>query len=373
MRILITGGGTGGHIYPGLSLWNYFQTMQADATVLYVGSERGLERGIVTRAGLPLETVPAAPLRREVSLAAVKTAWTTYRGYRVAKGIVRKFQPDIVLGTGGYVTLPVIYAAAKARVPTVVWEANARPGLTNQLCARKSYAVAVCFSGGERWFKRNTRLVVTGNPRGCEVLMVKPQDIAQSQQVYRLRPEQKLIVGYMGSRGAETVNEIVRGLVPRFAGKPGWRLLYVTGEAHYTAFVEAAGTLPHNVEFVPFLHDMPSVLHAASAVLTRAGGATLSEICALGLAAVLIPSPYVTANHQEENARRLVAEGAAVMLHERDLTVNTLWASLERVLETEAGTAIRANAKKLAAPNAVADLYDLLMEAVAHRGERGPA
>ncbi|MCL6453071.1 MAG: undecaprenyldiphospho-muramoylpentapeptide beta-N-acetylglucosaminyltransferase [Alicyclobacillus sp.] len=367
MRILLTGGGTGGHIYPGLSLWNYLYERRPDAQVLYIGSERGLERGIVGHAGLPFETIPAAPLRREVSLRAVATAWETYRGYRAAKRIVHRYQPDIVLGTGGYVTLPVVYAASRLGVPVVIWEANARPGLTNQLAARRAYAVAVCFSGGERWFPAGTRLVLTGNPRGSEVLAVSDEAVADARHRYGIRPEQKLIVGYMGSRGSETVNAAVREIVPRFAHRPGWRLLYVTGEAHYQSFCEALPKLPHNVAVVPFLHDMPSVLRCASAVVTRAGGATLSEICALGLASILIPSPYVTANHQEENAKRLAAEQAAVMLREAELSPDALWAQLDRVLETSFGDELRSHALRLATPQAVASLCDLVLEAAEAR------
>lgn len=363
MRVLLTGGGTGGHIYPGLSLWNYFLEQQPNAEVLYVGTDKGLEKDIVARTGLPFRTVPAAPLRRELSLKAVSTALETWKGYRAARKLIRTFRPDVVLGTGGYVTLPVIYAAAKERIPTVVWEANARPGLTNQLCARKAHAVAVCFSGGERFFPRGTKLVMTGNPRGSEVLRVPLEAVEEGKRAHHLRPEQKLIVGYMGSRGAETVNRIMADLMPRFAEKPDWKLIWVTGDVHYDTFVKSVQKPPHNVEIVPFLHDMPSVLASASAVLTRAGGATLSEVCSLGLGAVLIPSPYVTANHQEENAKRLADEGAAVMLREKELTEDKLWGALERVLDTEDGETMRENAKKLATPAAVADLYRLLMEA----------
>lgn len=364
MRILVTGGGTGGHVYPALTVWNYILRQHPDAEVLYVGSENGLEKDIVPRTGIPFATIPAAGLRRELSLRAAKTAWLTLSGYRLAKRLVRRFRPDVVLGTGGYVTLPVVYAAARLKVPVVVWEANARPGLTNQLCARKASTVAVCFPGGERFFPKGTRLVLTGNPRGSEVLEVPAASINDAKKTYGIRDGRKLIVGYMGSRGAETVNHVVQEVIPRFADKPDWQLLYVTGSAHYETFCAELQGLPHNVQVVPFLHDMPSILPSAAAVLTRAGGATLSEICALGLASVLVPSPYVTANHQEENARRLFERGACEMVLEKELTADKLWSTLEQVLETNHGETLRKNARTMATDHAVRDLYDLLMHAV---------
>lgn len=367
MRILVTGGGTGGHIYPALNVWNYILRQHPEARVLYIGSESGLEKDIVPRTGIPFETIPAAGLRRELSLRAAKTAWATLRGFRRAKKLIRKFKPDVVLGTGGYVTLPVIYAASRLKVPSVIWEANARPGLTNQLCARKAKAVAVCFPNGERYFPKGTRLVLTGNPRGSEVLEVSAEDVALAKQKYHIRDGRKLIVGYMGSRGAETVNQVVSELVQRFVRKRDWQLIYVTGSAHFDEFMSKVGQLPDNVQVVPFLHDMPGVLSSASAVLTRAGGATLSEICSLGLASILIPSPYVTANHQEENALRLVEAGATMMLRERELTVEQLWQTLEIVLDTDRGDELRQAARAMATDHAVVDLYKLVMEQVSTR------
>lgn len=364
MKVLVTGGGTGGHIYPALIVWNYIKRQHPDAEVLYIGSEQGLEKDIVQRENIPFATIPAAGLKRELSLKALKTAFTTFRGYRAARRLIRRFKPDVVLGTGGYVTLPVIYAAAGRKVRSVIWEANARPGLTNQLCARKASAVAVCFPGGERWFPKGTRLVLTGNPRGSEVLDVPHEAVLEAKKKYDIKENRKLIVGYMGSRGAETVNQVIGEVIPRFANKPEWQLLYVTGSAHYDEFAGKLEKLPHNVQVVPFLHDMPTILPSAAAVLTRAGGATLSEICALGLASVLVPSPYVTANHQEENARRLAEAGATVMIVEKELTPDKLWTTLEEVLDTERGDELRKNARQLATDNAVKDLYKLVMEAI---------
>lgn len=360
---MLTGGGTGGHIYPGLTLYRYMMSQLTDVEVLYIGSENGLEKTIVGHEGIQFRSIPAAGLKRQISISALRTVFTTYRGYRQAKRLIAKFRPDVVVGTGGYVTLPVVYAAHAKRVPTVVWEGNARPGLTNQLCAKRANAVAISFADSEKWFRQAKKVKLTGNPRASEVLDISDDLKRGAVVTYGLRPDSKLIVLFAGSRGAETVNTVLLSLLPRFRSRPQWQLLYVTGERHFEDVKRAIPECPSNVTVLPFIPDMPPVLAQASAVVTRAGSSTLAEICSLGLASILIPSPYVTANHQEENALRLVNHKAATMLKESELTPDSLWESLEQVLETPHGDALRQASKQLATPHAVQDLFRLVVEA----------
>jgi len=363
MKVLLTGGGTGGHIYPALTLWNAMKQRHPGAEVLYIGTARGLEHQLVPEAGLPFTTIEAAGLRRQLSLQALKTALTTLRGYRQAKRVLRRFRPDIVVGTGGYVTLPVVYAASSLHIPCVVWEANARPGLTNVLCSRKADAVAICFADSRRWFPKAKRVVLTGNPRGSEVLGQSEQALAEVRGKYHIRRDQKLIVCFFGSRGAETVNEVMKELIGELGAHRQWQMLYVTGDVHFAKIQsDVAGKLPDNVQIFPFLHDMPQVLPQASVVVTRAGGATLAEICSLGLPSILIPSPYVTANHQEENAKRLVEAGAARMIVERDLTASSLLQALTAILDAGEAVGLSDAAKKLATPDAVDLLHRTVLE-----------
>ncbi|WP_026961665.1 undecaprenyldiphospho-muramoylpentapeptide beta-N-acetylglucosaminyltransferase [Alicyclobacillus herbarius] len=366
MRIVITGGGTGGHILPGLALWRYIEKRHPGAKLLYLGSERGLEKGIVTRAGLPFATVEAAGLKRQLNPKALpetlRTFFITYRGYRQALRRLRTFDPDVVVGTGGYVTLPVVFAAHRLGIPSVIWEANARPGLTNLLCARKADAVAISFADSRKWFTKARKVVFTGNPRASEVVKVSSDDLRHARDKYGVDAKRKLIVVYAGSRGAETVNRVMVDWIPSFHARPDWQLFYVTGEAHYDSVMASIPNLPSNVRLFPFIDDMPSLLPQADVVVTRAGGATLAEICALGLASILIPSPYVTANHQEENAMRLVERGAAVMVRESELSAGRLGEEVAKILEQGAGLTLRENARRLATPRAVEDLYGLVMD-----------
>jgi len=365
MKVVFTGGGTGGHIYPALSLWQHMKTVHPDASALYIGTNEGLERGIVSRTELPFCAISAAGLKRQLNLSAAKTAGKTLRGYFQAKRHLRTFKPDVVVGTGGYVTLPVIYAARALGIPSVIWEGNARPGLTNQLCARRATAVAVVFPDSRKWFRKDAAHVrVTGNPRASEVLQVKQADIDAMTRAHNVQPTQKLILVYAGSRGAETVNRVMAKMAERFSTRPTWRLMVVTGEKHFATAQIAFGQCPANVELVPFFYDMPAVLPRADVVITRAGSSTLAEICALGLASILIPSPYVTANHQEQNAQQLASVGATRMLREADLTPDVLWNELVKLLDGGEAEQVRNAARSLATPNAVESLYDLVMATV---------
>lgn len=362
MRIVFTGGGTGGHIYPALTLWKYLKSQQPDAKALYIGTKKGLEKDIVTKTDIPFISISAAGLKRQFSLAAFKTALETYRGYQSAKRILRKWKPDIVLGTGGYVTLPVVFAAHHLGIPSVVWEGNAHPGLTNQLCAKRAAAVAVSFDHTDTWLRGAKRIVLTGNPRASEVLHVSETDKKAACNQYQLSANRPTILIFSGSRGAETVNRVVVELMGQFSSRPDWRVIFVTGEKHFRSISGLLPNLPNHISVLPFIYDMPSLLPSVNVVVTRAGSATLAEICSLGVASILIPSPYVTANHQEENAKRLSEKNAAILLREQDLTKDTLWASLIHVVDNGAGQVIRDNAKRLATPNAAEDLYQLIME-----------
>jgi UDP-N-acetylglucosamine--N-acetylmuramyl-(pentapeptide) pyrophosphoryl-undecaprenol N-acetylglucosamine transferase len=335
-----------------------------DLDVRYIGTEAGLEKSIVGKTDIPFATVEAAGLRRQISVAALRTALKTGRGYFQAKRLLKQWQPDVVVGTGGFVTLPVIFAAHALRIPSVVWEGNARPGLTNQLCAGRTDAVAVSFAGSERFFSKAKKVVLTGNPRASEVLDIDAGQRRAAMDTYRILRGQKVVVIYTGSRGSESVNQVIARMLPRFFAHPNWRVLFVTGERHYEEVKAMHPDLPRQVTIHPFIYDMASVLPHADLIVSRAGSGTLAEICALGIASILIPSPYVTANHQEENAKGLVTQGAAAMIREAELTEDTLWQAIENQLEDDALERMKKRAKACGTPDAVNKLYQIVQEVI---------
>lgn len=366
MKVVFTGGGTGGHIYPALSLWRYMQGRDDTLDAYYIGTSEGLEQSIVTKEQIPFSTVEAAGLRRQVSPAAVRTLLKTVRGYFQAKRILRQIRPDVVVGTGGFVTLPVIFAAKSLHIPSVIWEGNARPGLTNQLCAKRTDAIALSFEESASFFKAANLVRFTGNPRASEVLQVTQSERLAARDKYRILRQQQVILIFTGSRGSESVNTVVTDMLPKFREHPNWRVIFVTGSKHYGKVMDALPDLPRNVTVHEYIHDMPSLLPHVDLVISRAGSSTLAEICAFGISSILVPSPYVTANHQEENARRLVEAGAASMILERELTAKGLWQAISERLQDIALEEMKRCALERGTPDAVEKLFNLVNEVAIH-------
>ncbi|WP_240375179.1 undecaprenyldiphospho-muramoylpentapeptide beta-N-acetylglucosaminyltransferase [Bacillus piscicola] len=333
MKVIVTGGGTGGHIYPALALINEIKKQNPESECLYIGTKNGLESRIVPNAGIPFETIEISGFKRKLSPQNIKTVWRFLRGTRTAKKKIRSFQADVVVGTGGYVAGPVVYAASKLGVPTIIHEQNSIPGLTNKFLSRYADKVAVSFSEAAAYFPKKEKVRVTGNPRASEVASTKPNNPFLALGLSTVK---KTVVIVGGSRGARPINEAFLEALPAVRDKK-WQFLYITGSVHYDKVieeVEKAGN-PNNVVIQPFIDNMPAVLYHADLIVTRAGATTLAEITALGLPAVLIPSPYVTNNHQEKNARMLSENGAAILRKETDLNGNLLLQDIDHILQDQ--------------------------------------
>ncbi|WP_040056698.1 undecaprenyldiphospho-muramoylpentapeptide beta-N-acetylglucosaminyltransferase [Priestia filamentosa] len=358
MKVIVSGGGTGGHIYPALALIREIQKQETNTEVLYIGSEKGLESDIVKRAGIPFRAIEISGFKRKLSFDNVKTVARFLKGVSKSKKYIREFKPDVVIGTGGYVCGPVVYAASKLGVPTVIHEQNSVPGLTNKFLSKYVDKVAVCFEQAEAFFP-SEKVVMTGNPRASEVLN---QDGVKGKNDVGLSLNKKSVLIVGGSRGARPINDALLSVIKEAGQKP-YEFLYVTGDVHYERVVkqlEEAGA-QGNVVVKPFLHNMPEVLSGVDLIVARAGATTLSEITALGLPSILVPSPYVTNNHQEKNARALSDNDAATLCLEADLTGERLLESIDEILLNEQKLKdMRAASKKLGMPNAATVLYELL-------------
>ncbi|MBN6185938.1 undecaprenyldiphospho-muramoylpentapeptide beta-N-acetylglucosaminyltransferase [Aneurinibacillus sp. BA2021] len=360
MNIVISGGGTGGHIYPALALVKEIKRQEPDSRVLYIGTEKGLEADLVPKEGIAFESVYITGFKRSLSFDNVKTIARFLKATSRAKRLIREFQPDVVVGTGGYVCGPVVYAASSLGIPTLVHEQNVIPGLTNKFLSRYTNRVAVTFSGSASYFPA-AKTVVTGNPRATEVALADGAAGLASLQV----PAGKkyvLIVG--GSRGARAINEAVVAMVSDLAQHAAYHFIYVTGEVHYEstmAAIREKGSMPDNLTVRPFIYNMPEVLAGIDLIVNRAGASFLAEITALGLPSILIPSPYVTNNHQEKNARWLEDQGAARVILESQLTGASLLGEIDAVLQDEKRLqTMRDAARKLGQPDAATRVYQEL-------------
>lgn len=333
MRLLVSGGGTGGHIYPALALIEDLKKQDPDAEVLYVGTDRGLETKIVPAAGIKLKTLHIQGFKRSLSVDNLKTVYLFLKSVRESKKIIKEFRPDAVIGTGGYVCGAVVYAAAKLKIPTMIHEQNSVAGVTNKFLSHFVDKVGICFDDAKKAFPE-TKVVMTGNPRAQQVAQMQATGRLVSE--YGLAANKKTVLIFGGSQGAPKINEASLQALEYFADKE-YQVLFVTGQKRYDQIMADNRTqdLPANVFIVPYIADMPAILPELSLIVGRAGATSLAEITALGLPSILIPSPYVTADHQTKNAQSLVNKQAALMIREDDLNGETLAQTIDRLLQDE--------------------------------------
>ncbi|MDN3014846.1 undecaprenyldiphospho-muramoylpentapeptide beta-N-acetylglucosaminyltransferase [Paenibacillus sp. BSR1-1] len=362
MKIVVSGGGTGGHIYPALALIREIQKENKQAEFLYIGTNNGLESKIVPRENIAFKSIHITGFKRKLSFENVKTVIRFLKGVQDSKKILKEFKPDIVIGTGGYVCGPVVYAASKLRIPTIIHEQNSVPGLTNKFLSRYVNKVAICFDEAKEFFPKE-KVVFTGNPRASEVI---GKDGIKGRLSAGLSTTKPAVLIFGGSRGARPINEAVIKSLSDFAEKP-YQILYVTGDVHFEDVkkeVELVGN-PQNVVIKPFIHNMPEVLAGIDLVVSRAGATSLAEITSLGIPSILIPSPYVTNNHQEKNARALSDHGAAQLLLEKELNSKSLIGHIDRILlNNENLKEMKLKAKKLGVPDSAGRLYQVMEQLV---------
>jgi UDP-N-acetylglucosamine--N-acetylmuramyl-(pentapeptide) pyrophosphoryl-undecaprenol N-acetylglucosamine transferase len=358
MKIVVSGGGTGGHIYPALALIREIQKKSKTTEFLYIGTENGLESQIVPRENILFKKIHITGFKRKLSFENVKTVYRFLKGVMDSKKILNEFKPDVVIGTGGYVCGPVVYAASKLGIPTVIHEQNSVPGLTNKFLSRYVDKIAICFDAARDYFPAS-KVEFTGNPRATEVL---GNDSIKGRLSVGLKTTLPAVLIVGGSRGAKPINEAVIKSLSELGQKP-YQILYVTGEVHYQHVqkeVDLVGN-PVNVKIKPFIHNMPEVLAGIDLVVARAGATTLAELTSLGIPSILIPSPYVTNNHQEKNARALSEKGAAVLVLEKDLTGKILVEKIDQILlHKEKLLEMKTQSKALGVPNAANQLYKLM-------------
>ncbi|CDN26188.1 undecaprenyldiphospho-muramoylpentapeptide beta-N-acetylglucosaminyltransferase [Limosilactobacillus fermentum] len=364
MRLMVSGGGTGGHIYPALALIERLKQVEPDTEVLYVGAKRGLETKIVPQAGYRLETMEVQGFRRSLSLENVKTVYLFLKAVAQAKKLIRDFRPDVVLGTGGYVSGAVLYAAAKLGVPTVIHEQNSVVGVTNKFLARYVNEVAIAFEAARSQFAKSS-VTMTGNPRAQQV--AQRTNSAYSWTEDGLKDGVPTIMIFGGSQGAPRINKAVVEALPSFNEQP-YQVIFATGQKRYDDVMRALAGQPigDNVKVVPYIEDMPDKLPHVDALVSRAGATTIAEVTALGIPTILIPSPYVTANHQVKNAEALVKKGAALMILEDQLDGRSLITQANHLMNDAAvRQKMAANSKAVGHPDASDQLIAVLKKAIA--------
>jgi len=357
MKVIMTGGGTGGHIYPAIAIADKIREKEPDAEVLFVGTEKGLESTLVPKNGYRIKYITASGIDRKHLLRNFKTLGDALKGDYESKQILKKFRPDVVIGTGGYVCGPVVRAADKLGIRTFVHEQNAFPGVTNKMLEKHVEKVLLAFEEAAGYFKNPSKLVTVGNPVRSEFFA---DNRAEKRRALGLRNDTFALLCFGGSRGAERINSVMIDVIEACAGDPDKVIYFATGEARYLDVLKAINdrgiTLTENIHIMRYIDKMADYLKAADLVISRSGALAVSEIAVSGVPSVLIPSPNVTGNHQFFNAKTLADKGAAVLIEEKDLTSEKLKEVIFGLAADPGKRAEMAAAAKATAPGDAAEI-----------------
>ena len=365
MKVIISGGGTGGHIYPGLAIAHGLEARLKELELLFVGTREGLEGELVPAEGFNFKTISSAPLSRRLSPVLLRTLYLTTRGLIQSLALIRSFQPQVVVGTGGYVCGPLLLAAGICRLPILLQEQNAIPGLTTRLMAPLASRVALGFAEAAEYLKKGKEgLVVTGNPLRNEILSRSREEGAGN---LGLDPLKRYFLIFGGSRGARSINRAVMEAYPQLLEIPGLNIIHITGKEGYSTvreYLSQQGLEEEDrIRIFDYLEGIADALALADLVLSRAGALGLAEILACGIPSVLVPYPHAAEGHQQKNASSLERAGAARVIADHRLdgerlaeTVGALFGSEKRLAE------MSKKAEMLARPEATERVVEMIIQ-----------
>lgn len=349
MKVIIVTGGTGGHIYPALALADYMKDKNND--ILFIGNDDRMEKDLIPQYGYRIELLHTSGLAGS-AIDKVKACLQTLSAYNKAKKIIKNFDADVVIGFGGYVSAPVMLAAQSLDIPTIIHEQNSIVGKSNLLASKKAKAIITCYPGLDEHFNKEVHLL--GNPRASEVQ--KTHDKIN----FEFKKEQPIGLIVMGSLGSETINEIMPQIIRE---NKHINFLYVTGKRDYQRAKEMYNEQDDNVIVMDYIDQM-SAYPSIDFMICRSGATTCAEVCAAGIASIMIPSPYVANNHQYYNAKCLSDNHAAVMIEEHNVNAKTIQKAIKQVIEDDS---IKNNALKMGHIDANDRIYELIEKIVGEK------
>lgn len=358
LRVIISGGGTGGHIFPAVSIANEIRAKRPDAKILFVGAEGRMEMQRVPAAGYPIKGLPIAGFNRKNLLKNVPVLFKIMKSRRLARQIVKEFKPQVAVGVGGYASGPTLNVAESMGIPTLLQEQNSYAGVTNKLLAKKARKICVAYEGMERFFPAD-KILFTGNPVRQNLLdsSVLKEEAVRS---FGLVPGKQTILIVGGSLGARTLNESILGNLPLVKQQSKVQFIWQTGK-YYSEQIQAElkrRGCPENLKVMDFISDMKLAYAAADLVISRAGAGSISEFCLLGKPVILVPSPNVAEDHQTKNALALVQKSAALYVTDADARRTLLPLAINTVADHDKLESLSRNIVQLARPNAASDIAD---------------
>ena len=364
IRIIVSGGGTGGHIFPAISIANALKVRCPESIkILFVGAEGRMEMERVPAAGYEIVGLPIRGFDRAHLLNNIKTLYMLMKSMFKARRIVREFKPQVAVGVGGYASGPLLRAAALLGVPTVIQEQNSYAGVTNKLLAAKASKICVAYPNMERFFPKE-KILLTGNPVRQDLL--EGDNLKQQgQEYYKLDPNKKTLLIVGGSLGARTINESVMGHIDELEAADDVQVIWQTGRYYYKQILERLdGRKLHHVQIHEFVNQMNYAYAAADLIISRAGASSISELCLLQKAVILVPSPNVAEDHQTQNALALVKEDAALMIRDSDAGKELIQKALELIQQPEALKKLSKNIFGLAQQNSAGRIADEILKLI---------
>jgi UDP-N-acetylglucosamine--N-acetylmuramyl-(pentapeptide) pyrophosphoryl-undecaprenol N-acetylglucosamine transferase len=361
LRVIISGGGTGGHIFPALSIADKLKELNPETEILFVGAQGRMEMEKVPAAGYKIEGLPVAGLQRKLTLSNFALPFKVLKSISMAKRLIRQFKPDIAIGVGGYASAPLLWAAGRLGIPTLIQEQNGYAGLTNKIVGKKAKSICVAYDGMERFFPAE-RIVFTGNPIRKEIVPATAQMREEAMKFYGLDPEKKHIFIVGGSLGSGTLNNAMKKWISD--GCPGGEsieIIWQCGKFYkpsVDAFMEEAkakglgGACLAQIQHSDFIKRMDLAYAAADVVISRSGASSVSELCAAHKATIFVPSPNVAEDHQTHNAMALVNKDAAVLIKDSEAVEKLLPAACELIENTEKIALLEKNIAVLARTDA---------------------
>lgn len=349
-KIIISGGGTGGHIFPAIAIANRIKAEFPDIELLFIGADGKMEMKKVPEAGYPIKGLPIRGLQRKFALENILLPFKILKSLKLAKKIIKDFQPEVVIGVGGYASAPTLYIASKLNIPTVIQEQNSFPGKTNRFLAKKVAKICVAYENLDRYFP-SKKIIFTGNPVRQKVVQTKIEK-RDALSFFGLNPNRKVILIVGGSLGARTLNESILNNLGVIR-KEDIQIIWQTGSAQYQLMqTQTKGQIMNGIVLTEFIQDMEMAYASADIIISRAGAIAISELCIVGKPIILVPSPNVADDHQTKNAMALVKDQAALYIKDEDARSQLIPEALELIKNNKQQNTLSQNIKKKGIINA---------------------
>lgn len=364
MKVVIAAAGTGGHINPGIAIANKIMEKEPDSKIIFIGTPRGLENDLVPRAGYELKTIDAYGINRKINLDNIKRLYKTTKSVGEAKKILKEFKPDVVIGTGGYICVSVGIAANRLKIPIVLHESNAFPGVAIKLLSKKAKAVLLGFEDAKTRLPKAKNVVVTGTPTKIKSSKLTDEEKANLRSALMLKNELPLVLVFGGSQGARSINNAIIGIIENKLNK-NYQIIWAAGKGNFENIKQQLAEKNmdidniENAKIMPYIYNMQEVMETSDLVVSRSGAMTITEISNLAKPAIFIPFPFATENHQEYNARVLEKVGAAKMILDKNLNYKNLNDTIELMVENkEQLKEMGKKAEKIANTNVEENIYN---------------